>query len=105
MANCSSSASRSAKPRRYIPWRPKIPSPTWRSFLHNHLTEIAAIDMFVVATATFRLLYALIILRHDRRTIIHFDVTENPTQSWLARQITEAPATTSASSLVAARIR
>jgi transposase InsO family protein len=75
---------------RYLPWRPKIPSPTWRSFLHNHLTEIAAIDMFVVATATFRLLYALIVLRHDRRTIIHFDVTENPTQAWLARQMTEA---------------
>ena len=46
--------------------------------------------MFVVATATFRLLYALIVLRHDRRTIIHFDVTENPTQAWLARQLTEA---------------
>ena len=38
---------------RYLPWRPKVPSPTWRSFLHNHLTDIAAIDMFVVATATF----------------------------------------------------
>jgi transposase InsO family protein len=75
---------------RYLPWRPKIPSPTWRNFLHNHLTEIAAIDMFVIATATFRLLYALIVLRHDRRTIIHFDVTENPTQAWLARQMTEA---------------
>ena len=46
--------------------------------------------MFVVATATFRLLYALIVIRHDRRTIIHFDVTENPTQAWLARQMTEA---------------
>lgn len=34
---------------RYMPWRPKVPSPTWRSFLHNHLTDIAAIDMFVVA--------------------------------------------------------
>jgi len=38
---------------RYLPWRPKLPSPTWRSFLRNHLTDIAAIDMFVVATATF----------------------------------------------------
>ena len=56
---------------RYLPWRPKVPSPTWRSFLHNHLTDIAAIDMFVVATATFRLLYALIVLGHDRRRIIH----------------------------------
>jgi putative transposase len=65
-------------------------SPSWRSFLHNHLTDIAAIDMFVIATATFRLLYALIVLRHDQRTIIHFNVTENPTQVWLARQMTEA---------------
>src|SRR4030081_2514740 len=44
---------------RYLPWRPKDPSPTWRSFLQNHLTDIAAIDMFVVATATFRIQYAL----------------------------------------------
>ena len=42
---------------RYMPWRPKAPSPNWRSFLHNHMGEIAAIDMFVVATATFRVLY------------------------------------------------
>ena len=75
---------------RYLPWRPKVPSPTWRSFLHNHLTDIAAIDMFVVATATFRLLYTLIVLGHDRRRIIHFDVIQNPTQVWLSRQMTEA---------------
>jgi putative transposase len=75
---------------RYLPWRPKVPSPTWRSFLHNHLTDIAAIDMFVVATVTFRLLYALIVLGHDRRRIIHFEVTQNPTQVWLSRQMTEA---------------
>jgi putative transposase len=65
---------------RYLRWRPKDPSPTWRSFLYNHLTDIAAIDMFVVATATFRILYALIILGHDRRKVIHFEVTQNPSQ-------------------------
>jgi putative transposase len=75
---------------RYMPWRPKVPSPTWRSFLHNHMRNMAAVDMFVVATATFRLLYALIVLGHDRRRIIHFEVTQNPTQVWLARQMTEA---------------
>jgi len=75
---------------RYLPWRPKVPSPTWRSFLHNHLTDIAAVDMFVVATATFRLLYALIVLGHDRRRVIHVAVTQNPTQVWLAHQMTEA---------------
>ena len=75
---------------RYMPWRPKAPSPTWRSFLHNHMRETAAIDMFVVVTATFRLLYTLIVLGHDRRKVIHFDVTQNPNQVWLARQMTEA---------------
>jgi transposase InsO family protein len=75
---------------RYLPWRPKAPSPTWRSFLHNHRHDTAAIDMFVVVTARFQLLYALVVLGHERRKVIHFDVTQNPTQGWLARQITEA---------------
>ncbi len=75
---------------RYQPRRPEVPSPTWRSFLHNHQADIAAIDMFVVATATFRILYALIVLGHDRRKVIHFDVSQNPTQVWLSRQMTEA---------------
>ena len=73
---------------RYLPWRPQVPSPTWRSFLHNHLTAIVAIDMFVVATATFRLLYALIVLGHDRRRVIHFNVTES-----CARRAREAGST------------
>jgi transposase InsO family protein len=75
---------------RYMPWRPKVPSPTWRTFIQNHMRDIAAVDMFVVTTATFRLLYALIVLGHDRRRIIHFDVIQNPTQVWLSRQMTEA---------------
>ena len=75
---------------RWMPWRPKVPSPTWRSFLRNHLPDIAAIDMFVVATATFRLLYALIVLSLDRRRVVHFEVTQNPTQVWLCGQMTEA---------------
>src|ERR1700730_5597593 len=75
---------------RYMPRRPKVPSPTWRTFLQNHMTDIIAVDMFVVATATFRLFYALILLGHDRRRIIHFNVTQNPTQAWLSRQMTEA---------------
>src|SRR5215467_12437131 len=75
---------------RWMPWRPKVPSPTWRSFLHNHLPDIAAIDMFVVPTATFRLLYTLIVLNLDRRRVVHFEVTANPTQDWLSGQMTEA---------------
>jgi transposase InsO family protein len=75
---------------RYMPWRPKVPSPTWRSFLHNHMSDTVAVDMFVVATATIQLLYILVVLCHVRRKVIHFDVTPKPTQGWLARQITEA---------------
>jgi hypothetical protein len=75
---------------RYMPWRPKVPSPTWCSFLHNHLTDITAIEMLVVATPTFRLLHAPIVLGLDRRRVIHFGVTENPTQDWLSRQMAEA---------------
>lgn len=75
---------------RWMPWRPKVPSPTWRSFLRNHLPDIVAIDMFVVTTATFRLLYTLIVLSLDRRRVVHFEVTAIPTQDWLSGQMTEA---------------
>jgi hypothetical protein len=75
---------------RWMPWRPKVPSSTWRSLMRNHLPDIAAIDMFVVATATFQLLYTLIVLSLDRRRIVHFEVTANPTQDWLSGQMTEA---------------
>ena len=54
------------------------------------MADIVAVDMFAVATATFRILYALIVLGHDRRKVIHFDVTQHPTQVWLSRQVTEA---------------
>ena len=66
------------------------PSPTWRSFLNNQAQGIAAIDMFAVASVSFRLLYVMIILGHDRRKIIRTAVTEHPTAAWLSRQVTEA---------------
>ena len=75
---------------KYMVRRRGRPSPTWRSFLRNQAAGIAAIDMFVVASASFRLLYVIIILAHDRRKIVRFDVTRHPTAGWLARQITEA---------------
>jgi len=65
-------------------------SPTWRSFLRNQIEAIAAIDMFVVVTAAFRLLYVCVILSHARRKILHLNVTQHPTADWLSRQITEA---------------
>jgi transposase InsO family protein len=66
------------------------PSQTWRTFLRNHAEGIAAIDMFVVASTSFRLLYVMIILAHDRRKIMRTAVTEHPTATWLSRRLTEA---------------
>ena len=76
---------------KYMIRRPGSPSPTWRSFLRNEAIGIAAIDMFVVPSAAFRLLFvAPLILVHDRRKVIHFNVTDHPTAVWLSRQVTEA---------------
>ena len=75
---------------KYMVRRRGTPSPTWRSFLRNQAQGIAAIDMFVVARASFRLLYVMIILAHDRRNILRTAVTEHPTAAWLSRQVTEA---------------
>ena len=62
----------------------------WRTFLDNHLTDIVAIDLFTVPTATFRILFAFVVLRHDRRKVVHFNVTAHPTAEWTAQQIVEA---------------
>src|ERR1700720_1570162 len=75
---------------KYMVRRRGTPSSTWRSFLHNQLEGIAAIDMFVVASVSFRLLFVMVILRHDRRKIMRTAVTEHPTSAWLSRQVTEA---------------
>jgi len=66
------------------------PSQTWRTFLKNHVRDIAAIDFFVVQTVRFRLLYCFIVLRHDRRRVVHFNVTSYPTARWTAQQVIEA---------------
>jgi transposase InsO family protein len=70
--------------------QPKPPSQNWRTFLKNHVGQIAAIDFFTVPTITFRALYVFLVLRHDRRRVAHFNVTTNPTASWAAQQIVEA---------------
>ena len=75
---------------KYMVRRRGTPSQNWRTFLRNHAEGIAAIDMFVVASASFRLLYVMIILAHDRRKIMRTAVTEHPTAAWLSRQVTEA---------------
>ena len=66
------------------------PSQTWKSFLKNHVKDIAAIDFFTILTINFRVLYCFIVLRHDRRKLIHFNVTAHPTAAWTAQQIIEA---------------
>lgn len=68
----------------------KPPSPTWRSFLTNHASQIAAVDFFTVYTLAFKVFYCFVVLSHDRRRIIHFNVTQNPTAEWTAQQIIEA---------------
>ena len=68
----------------------KPPSQTWRSFLNNHASQFASTDFFVVPTVTFRLLYVFIVLAHQRRQVIHFNVTTHPSSEWTARQIAEA---------------
>ncbi len=75
---------------------PEPPSQTWKTFLRNHAEAIAAIDMCVVPTLTFDLLFAFFVLGHGRRQLLWFDVTRHPTAEWLARQITEAFPWTSA---------
>jgi len=66
------------------------PSQGWRTFLRNHAPDIAAMDLFVVPTIGFKLLYGLVIVRIDRRDLVWINVTTNPTAEWIARQITEA---------------
>ena len=71
-------------------YRPKFrgkPSQGWKTFLQNHAGSIAAMDFFVVPTVTFRLLYMLILMHHDRRKVLHFNITDSPSASWTAQQI------------------
>jgi transposase InsO family protein len=75
---------------KYMVKRRGPPSQGWRTFLCNHAPEVAAMDLFVVPTIGFDLLYAFIIIRLDRRDLVWINATTNPTAEWIARQITEA---------------
>jgi len=75
---------------KYMVKRRGPPSHGWRTFLRNHAPDIAAMDLFVVPTIGFDLLYAFVIVRLDRRNLVWINVTANPTVEWVARQITEA---------------
>ena len=75
---------------KYIARRRCPPSQGWKTFLRNHADGIAAMDLFVVPTISFRLLYGLLIMGHGRRQILWFGVTAHPTAEWIANQITQA---------------
>src|SRR6267142_5006595 len=75
---------------KYMVKRRGPPSQEWRTFLRNHAPDIAAMDLFVVPTIGFDLLYAFVIVRLDSRDLVWINVTANPTAEWVARQITEA---------------
>jgi putative transposase len=68
----------------------KPPSQTWRTFLENHLTQLVSIDFFTVPTIRFQVLYVFLVLAHDRRRILHFNVTAHPTAEWTGQQLREA---------------
>jgi putative transposase len=68
----------------------KPPSQTWRTFLADHVSQLASVDFFTVPTISFHVLYVFIVLAHNRRRILHFNVTTRPTAEWTAQQIVEA---------------
>src|SRR5215469_9946932 len=75
---------------KYMARRRRPPSQGWKTFLRNHADGIESMDLFVVPTISFRLLYALLVLQHGRRELLWTGVTEHPTAEWIARQLTEA---------------
>ena len=75
---------------KYMPRQRRPPSQVWRTFLKNHAQDLIALDFFTVPTATFRVLFVLVVLSHGRRRLRHFNITEHPTAEWTARQLIEA---------------
>src|SRR5204862_237125 len=73
-----------------LPKRRTPPSQTWRTFLTNHVRDLVSIDFFIVPTVRLRVLFAFVVLAHDRRRVLHFNVTEYPTAAWTAQQIVDA---------------
>jgi putative transposase len=68
----------------------KPPSQTWRTFLENHTQQLVSIDFFTVPTIHFQVLYVFLVLAHDRRRVLHFNVTAHPSAEWTAQQLREA---------------
>lgn len=68
----------------------KPPSQTWRTFLDNHVSQLVSVDFFTVPTIRFQVLYVFLVLAHDRRRILHFNVTRHPTAEWTGQQLRNA---------------
>jgi putative transposase len=75
---------------KYLACGRKPPSQTWRTFLENHMKTLVSVDFFTVPTIRFQILYVFLVLAHDRRRIVHFNVTAHPTAVWTAQQLREA---------------
>jgi hypothetical protein len=74
---------------RLIPKRCPPPSQSWRTFVTNHVRDLVAVDFFTVPTAQLRVLFVLVVLAHQRRRVLHFNVTEHPTSAWTTQQLVD----------------
>ncbi len=75
---------------KYLVRHRRPPSQTWRTFLDNHLGNLVAVDFFVVPTVMFKVLFVFVVLAHERRRVVHINVTDAPTAQWTAQQLVEA---------------
>jgi putative transposase len=75
---------------RLMPKQRKNPSQTWKTFLTNHIGQLVSVDFFTVSTLQLKVLFVFVILAHERRRVLHFNVTEHPTAEWTAQQLIEA---------------
>jgi len=75
---------------RLMPKKPGKPSQTWMTFLRNHVGQMVSVDFFTVPTIQLRVLYVFVVLAHDRRRVLHFNVTEHPTAAWTAQRVVES---------------
>ena len=74
----------------YQPKEDRPTTPGWKAFLKLHAHEFASMDFFIVPTAGLKVLFVLVILGHERRRVLHFNVTDHPTAEWTAQQLVEA---------------
>ena len=75
---------------KYVVRLGKPPSQTWRTFLDNHIRSLVSVDFFTVPTVTFKVLFVFVVLAHERRRVVHINVTDAPTAQWTAQQLMEA---------------